>query len=49
MKTHIGIYSLSKFIHLVIVNYANVHDSRVLGDLLHGDESRGYGDSFYTG
>jgi IS5 family transposase len=28
---------------------ANVHDSRVLPDLLHGGERRVYGDSAYTG
>ncbi len=28
---------------------ANVHDSQVLGDLLHGGETRVYGDSAYTG
>lgn len=49
MKAHIGIDSRSKLIHSVVVTSANVHDSQVLGDLLHGDESRVYGDSAYTG
>lgn len=36
-------------IHLVAVTAANVHDSRVLGDLLRGEETRVWGDSAYTG
>lgn len=28
---------------------ANVHDSQVLGDLLHGEETRVWGDSAYAG
>lgn len=49
MKTHIGVDSQTKLIHSVVVTSANVHDSQVLGDLLHGDERRVYGDSAYTG
>jgi len=49
MKAHIGVDSRSKLIHSVVVTSANVHDSQVLGDLLHGDEGRVYGDSAYTG
>ena len=49
MKTHIGVDSQTKLIHSVVVTSASVHDSQVLGDLLHGDESRVYGDSAYTG
>ena len=49
MKTHVGVDSRNKLIHSVVVTSANVHDSQVLGDLLHGDESRIYGDSAYTG
>lgn len=49
MKAHIGVDSQSKLIHSVMVTSANVHDSQVLGDLLHGNERRVYGDSAYTG
>lgn len=49
MKGHIGVDSKTKLIHSVAVTSANVHDSQVLEDLLHGDESRVYGDSAYTG
>ncbi len=38
----------SKLIHSVVATPANVHDSRVLPDLLHGDETRDWGDSAYT-
>lgn len=49
MKAHIGIDSRSKIIHAVVATAANVHDSRVLPDLLHGEETRVWGDSAYTG
>lgn len=49
MKAHIGVDSHTKLIHSVATTAANVHDSRVLGDLLHGDETRVWGDSAYTG
>ena len=49
MKAHIGVDSQNKLIHSVMVTSAGVHDSQVLGDLLHGDERRVYGDSAYTG
>jgi transposase, IS5 family len=49
MKAHIGVDSQNKLIHSVVVTSANIHDSQVLGDLLHGDERRVYGDSAYTG
>lgn len=49
MKTHIGVDSKSKLIHSVVVTAANCHDSQVLGDLLHGDETRVWGDSAYAG
>jgi len=38
-----------KQIHSVTVTAANVHDSQVLEDLLHGGETRVWGDSAYTG
>lgn len=49
MKAHIGVDSKTKLIHSVVATPANVHDSVILGDLLHGEESRVWGDSAYTG
>jgi len=49
MKAHIGVDSKSKLIHSVVATSANVHDSVVIGDLLHGNETRVWGDSAYTG
>jgi len=49
MKAHIGVDSGTKLIHSVVATAANVHDSRVLGDLLHGGETRVWGDSAYSG
>lgn len=49
MKGHIGVDSRTKLIHSVEVTAANVHDSQVLPDLLHGDETRVWGDAAYTG
>jgi len=49
MKAHIGVDSPSKLIHSVVETAANVHNSRALEDLLHGDESRVWGDSAYSG
>jgi len=49
MKAHIGVDSKTKLIHSIGVTAANVHDSQMLGDLLHGDETRLWGDSAYTG
>lgn len=49
MKAHIGVDSQSKLIHSVVATAANVHDSQVLPQLLHGNEQRVYGDSAYVG
>jgi len=49
MKAHIGVDSRTKLIHSVVATSANVHDSQVLPDLLHGEETRIWGDSAYTG
>ncbi|HHJ20195.1 MAG TPA: IS5 family transposase [Gammaproteobacteria bacterium] len=48
MKAHIGVDSKTKLIHSVVATAANVHDSQVLGDLLHGEETRVWGDSAYA-
>jgi IS5 family transposase len=44
MKAHIGVDSRSKLVHAVVATAANVHDATVLPDLLHGDETRVWGD-----
>ncbi len=49
MKAHIGVDSRTKLIHSVAATAANVHDSRLLPDLLHGEETRVWGDSAYSG
>jgi IS5 family transposase len=49
LKAHIGVDSQTKQVHSVAVTAANVHDSQVLEDLLHGDETRVWGDSAYAG
>lgn len=49
MKAHIGVDSKTKMIHSVVATAANVHDSQVLEDLLHGEETRLWGDSAYAG
>jgi IS5 family transposase len=49
MKLHIGVDSKTKLVHSAVATAANVHDSQVLDDLLHGDETRVWGDSAYAG
>ena len=49
MKAHIGVDSRTKLIHSVAATAANVHDSQVLPDLLHGTETRVWGDAAYSG
>ncbi len=49
MKLHIGVDSKTKLIHAAAVTAANIHDSQLLPDLLHGRETRVWGDSAYTG
>lgn len=49
MKAHVGVDSKTKIIHAVVATAANVHDSAVLGDLLHGEETRVWGDQAYRG
>jgi IS5 family transposase len=49
MKAHVGIDSRTKIIHSVVATAANVADSIVLPDLLHGEETRVYGDQAYRG
>ena len=49
MKVHIGVDSKTGLTHSASVTSANVHDSQELPNLLHGDETRLYGDSAYIG
>ncbi|MFT5562275.1 MAG: IS5 family transposase [Litorivivens sp.] len=49
MKGHIGVDSQAKLIHSAMVSSVNMHDSQALGDLLHGNETRVWGDSAYSG
>lgn len=49
MKVHIGADSKTGLIHSASVTAANVHDSHEVPNLLHGEETRFYGDSAYRG
>jgi len=49
MKAHFGVDSRSKLIHAVAATPANVADSTVLPELLHGRETRVWGDQAYRG
>ena len=49
MKGHIGVDSKQKIIHSIDVTPANVHDSQIVTELLHGGETKVWGDSAYQG
>jgi len=49
MKAHIAVDSKSKLIHTVLVSAANVADALALPHLLHGHETRVWGDQAYRG
>src|SRR5438270_6851666 len=49
MKAHVGVDSKTKIIHTAVATAANVADSAVLPDLLHGEETRVWGDQAYRG
>jgi len=49
MKAHIGVDSKTKVIHTVVATAANVADCTILPDLLHGEETRVWGDQAYRG
>ena len=49
MKAHIGVDSRTQLIHSVAATAAHVQDSQVLPDLLHGNETRVWGDAAYSG
>ncbi len=49
MKAHVGVDSKTKIIHSAVVTAANVADATVLPELLHGEETRVWGDQAYRG
>ena len=49
MKAHVGVDSKTKLIHSVVATPANVADATVLPALLHGQETRVWGDQAYRG
>jgi transposase, IS5 family len=49
MKAHFGVDSRTKLIHAVVATPANIADSTVLPNLLHGQETRVWGDQAYRG
>lgn len=49
MKAHVGVDARSKLIHRVVATSGNVHDSKVLPQLLHGQETSVWGDAAYVG
>jgi transposase, IS5 family len=49
MKAPVGVDSKTKIIHTAVATAANVADSTVLPDLLHGEETRVWGDQAYRG
>ncbi len=49
MKMHIGVDSKLKLIHSVETTAANLHDSQLVEKLIHGAETRVWGDSAYLG
>ena len=49
MKAHVGVDSKFKIVHSAVATAANVADSTVLPELLHGEETRVWGDQAYRG
>ncbi len=49
MKAHLGVDSKTKIVHTAVVTPANVSDAAVLPELLHGEETRVWGDGAYQG
>src|SRR5690606_10477631 len=49
MKAHVAVDSKTKLFHTVLVSAANVADSDALPHLLHGKETRVWGDQAYRG
>ncbi|OGT82163.1 MAG: transposase [Gammaproteobacteria bacterium RIFCSPLOWO2_02_FULL_61_13] len=49
MKAHVGVDSGEKLVHTVLASAANVADKQALPYLLHGKETRVWGDAAYQG
>jgi IS5 family transposase len=49
MKARVGVDAESKLVHTVVATAANVADSKVLPELLHGEETAVWGDQAYQG
>ena len=49
MKAHVGVDSKTKLIHTAVATAANVADAKVLPELLHGEETKVWGDQAYRG
>src|ERR1700730_4759155 len=49
MKAHLGVDSQTKLIHSVVATAANAADGTMLPHLLHGEETRVWGDQAYRG
>lgn len=49
MKAHVGVDAKTKLIHRVVATSGNVHDGKVLAQLLHGNEAAVWGDAAYVG
>jgi IS5 family transposase len=49
LKAHIGVDAKQGTVHTVVTTAANVADSRVLPELLHGEERKVWGDGGYQG
>jgi len=49
MKAHVGVDSKTKIIHTAVATAANISDVAMLPDLLHGEETRVWGDGAYQG
>jgi IS5 family transposase len=49
MKVHVGADAKTGVVHAAVVTAANVHDKHAVPDLLHGAETRLYGDRGYQG
>ena len=49
MKAHVGVDSKTRLVHTILASAANVADSLALPYLLHGRETRVWGDQAYRG
>lgn len=49
MKAHLGVDSRTKLVHTILASAANVADALALPHLLHGGETRVWGDQAYRG